>query len=149
MSKRTKEELKALKKQLTPMQFHVTLEDGTEPAFYNEYWDNEAEGIYVDVISNEVLFSSLDKFDSGCGWPSFSKPVAPLTKNTDRRYGMSRIEVRSLSSDAHLGHVFDDGPLDKGGLRYCINSAALRFIPKADMAKEGYASYLKLFNKTE
>ena len=149
MFKKSKGEKKDLKSKLTPIQFHVTQEDGTEPPYHNEYWDNEAEGIYVDIISNEVLFSSLDKYDAGCGWPSFTKPLTDLVNKSDGRYGMRRIEVRSQSSDAHLGHVFDDGPEDQGGLRYCINSAALRFIPKEDMKKEGFEAYLKLFNKTE
>jgi len=136
---------KALKKKLTPMQFHVTLENGTEPAFNNEYYDNKAEGIYVDIISGEPLFSSLDQYDAGCGWPSFTKPITKIKETIDRSHGMNRMEVRSTRSDAHLGHVFDDGPQEKGGLRYCINSAALRFIPKESLEAEGYKEYLELF----
>lgn len=137
------------KNKLTKMQCHVTLEDGTEPAFNNAYWNNHADGIYVDVISGEPLFSSTDKFDSGSGWPSFTRPISEHTiaEKKDNRYGMERIEVRSTKADAHLGHIFDDGPKDKGGLRYCINSAALRFVPKADLEKEGLGQYLPLFEK--
>ena len=138
-----------LKKKLTPEQFAVTQQAATEPAFQNEYWNNHAPGIYVDVVSAEPLFSSLDKFDSGCGWPSFTRPLVgeKLVENTDSSFGMARTEVRSPVADSHLGHVFDDGPRDKGGLRYCINSASLRFIPMADMQKEGYGQYLKLFQQ--
>ena len=115
----------------------------------NEYWDHHEEGIYVDVISGEPLFSSTDKFDSGSGWPSFTQPISAhaLTEKTDKSYGMVRTEVKSSDSNSHLGHVFPDGPRDKGGLRYCINSAALRFVAKADLKKEGYGEYLKLFEK--
>ena len=140
---------KTLKASLTPMQFYVTQEDGTEPPFDNPYWNNKQEGIYVDVVSGEVLFSSLDQYDAGCGWPSFTKPIAPLTTKVDKRYGMRRVEVRSLEADSHLGHVFEDGPVTEGGLRYCINSAALKFIPLEDLKKEGYEDYKKLFLKTE
>ncbi|BBB92206.1 peptide-methionine (R)-S-oxide reductase MsrB [Methylomusa anaerophila] len=135
-----------LKNKLTGMQYHVTQENGTEPPFQNEYWDNESEGLYVDIVSGEPLFTSLDKFDSGCGWPSFTKPLAnsKIRKKTDRSHNMVRTEVRSMASDSHLGHVFDDGPAP-GGLRYCINSAALRFVPKSDLEKEGYGEFLELF----
>ena len=139
---------KELQQKLTPLQYHVTQECGTEPPFQNEYWDNHREGIYVDVITGEPLFSSTDKFDSGSGWPSFTRPINPdiIEEKKDYSFGMVRIEVRSKSSDSHLGHVFPDGPKPTG-LRYCINSAALRFIPKEKMAEEGYGEYLKLFEK--
>ncbi|TMN23690.1 peptide-methionine (S)-S-oxide reductase MsrA [Lentibacillus cibarius] len=136
-----------LKEQLTPIQYSVTQENGTERPFSNEYWDNEEEGIYVDLISGDVLFSSQDKFDAGCGWPSFTKPVDPylVKENTDTSHGMIRTEVRSKQADSHLGHVFNDGPKDKGGLRYCMNSAAMKFIPKEEMKDKGYGRYLYLF----
>ncbi len=142
-----KTDLAELKKRLTPEQFHVTCEAGTEPAFRNAYWNNHAAGIYVDVITGEALFTSLDKFESGTGWPSFTKPIAKenVIEHTDRAYGMERTEVRSKSSDAHLGHVFDDGPRDKGGMRYCMNSASLRFIPAEKLEAEGYGKYKALF----
>lgn len=132
---------------LTKMQEYVTKHGGTERPFDNEYWNNKEAGIYVDVVSGKPLFSSTDKFDSGTGWPSFTQPIDAnfLKKKTDASLGMERTEVKSADSDSHLGHVFDDGPKDKGGKRYCINSAALRFIAKADLKKEGYAEYEKLF----
>jgi len=140
------ENYKENKMSLTEIQKYVTQENGTEPAFKNEYWNNHAEGIYVDVQSGEVLFSSLDKFDSGTGWPSFTKPLDPknIQEKTDSTFGMTRTEVRSIKGNSHLGHLFTDGPKDKGGLRYCINSASLRFIPKDKMVDEGYGEYLKL-----
>jgi methionine-R-sulfoxide reductase len=138
-----------LKKKLTPEQFAVTQQAATEPAFQNEYWDNDVPGIYVDVVSGQPLFSSLDKFDSGCGWPSFTKPLIgeKLIEKTDSSFGMTRTEVRSPVADSHLGHVFDDGPPDKGGLRYCINSASLRFIPLDKMEAAGYGAQLAPFIK--
>jgi methionine-R-sulfoxide reductase len=134
-----------LKKKLTPLQFHVTQENGTERAFQNEYWNNHQQGLYVDIVSGEPLFTSNEKFDSGCGWPSFTKPIQPLVMKTDKAFGMIRTEVRSKTADSHLGHVFTDGPRDKGGLRYCINSASLRFIPIEDLEKEGYGQYISWF----
>ena len=132
---------------LSREQFRVTQQGGTEHPFQNEYWDHDAPGLYVDIVSGEPLFSSLDKFDSDCGWPSFTKPVDPenVEERPDNAYGMSRTEVRSSHADSHLGHVFDDGPKDAGGLRYCINSASLRFIPVEELESEGYGEYLKLF----
>jgi peptide methionine sulfoxide reductase msrA/msrB len=132
---------------LSDIQYNVTQNNGTEAPFTNEYWDTKDEGIYVDIVSGEPLYSSLDKFDSGCGWPSFTKPLknSELSENLDTSHGMRRIEVRSNSSDSHLGHVFEDGPQDQGGLRYCINSAALRFIPKEKLVEEGYGEYLHTF----
>lgn len=135
-----------LKNKLTPMQFNVTQNNATEPPFKNEYYDNKKEGIYVDIVSGEPLFSSLDKFDSGCGWPSFTKPLGEesIEEKTDTTHNMVRTEVRSKIADSHLGHVFEDGPAPTG-LRYCINSASLRFIPKEELEKEGYGEYLRLF----
>lgn len=135
---------------LTPEQFAVTQQCGTEPPFQNAYWDNHEEGLYVDIVSGEPLFASVDKFDSGTGWPSFTKPVAAnIEQVEDRSYGMRRIEVRSRHGDSHLGHLFPDGPKEAGGMRYCINSAALRFVPLADLGKEGYAEFLPLFAREE
>ena len=145
MNKYSKDELKD---RLTEEQYKVTQENGTEPPFVNEYFDNFKEGIYVDIVSLEPLFISDDKFDSGCGWPAFSKPINRklINEKIDRSHGMIRTEVRSSSSDSHLGHVFCDGPEELGGLRYCINSAALKFIPKEKMKEEGYEEYLSLFD---
>jgi methionine-R-sulfoxide reductase len=138
-----------LKQKLTAEQFAVTQQSATEPAFHNEFWNNHQPGIYVDIVSGMPLFSSLDKFDSGCGWPSFSAPLnsTDVVEHTDNSYGMARTEVRSSVADSHLGHVFDDGPSDKGGLRYCINSASLKFIPVEEMEKAGYGQYLAPFVK--
>ena len=138
---------KDLKAKLTPLQYQVTQEEGTEPPFQNEYWNNHEPGIYVDVVSGEPLFSSLDKFDSGTGWPSFTKPLVSenVTERTDKKFFMQRTEVRSKNSESHLGHVFEDGPPAKGGLRYCINSASLKFIPAKDLEQEGYSDFKKLF----
>lgn len=135
-----------LRKNLTSLQYRVTRQNGTEPAFRNEYWDNHKKGIYVDITTGEPLFSSKDKFDSGTGWPSFTQPISgtKLKEHTDRSFGMVRTEVRSTAGDAHLGHVFNDGPAEKGGLRYCINSASLRFIPKEEMAQKGYGHLIDL-----
>ncbi|NLL29479.1 MAG: peptide-methionine (R)-S-oxide reductase MsrB, partial [Clostridiales bacterium] len=138
---------KNLKNKLTDIQYKVTQENGTEPPFNNEYYDNFKEGIYVDIVSLKPLFISTDKFDSGCGWPAFSRPIDRklIKEKNDKSYGMIRTEVRARDSDSHLGHVFCDGPEELGGLRYCINSAALKFIPKEKMKEEGYEEYLDLF----
>jgi len=135
-----------LKQKLSPLQYQVTQHEATERPFQNAYWDNHEAGIYVDVVSGEVLFSSLDKFESGTGWPSFTKPLAPenIKTKTDRSLGMARTEVRSAHADSHLGHLFDDGPKPTG-LRYCMNSASMRFIPVAKLVEEGYGEYVKLF----
>jgi len=132
---------------LSPEQFRVTQQNATERPFENTFWDHDEPGIYVDVVSGEPLFSSLDKFDSGCGWPSFAKPLDAqnVEERVDTSHGMTRTEVRSTHGDSHLGHVFNDGPRDKGGLRYCINSASLRFIPLDELEAEGYGEYRKLF----
>jgi methionine-R-sulfoxide reductase len=139
-----------LKKQLSPIQYQVTQHEGTERPFQNEYWDNHEAGIYVDVVSGEPLFSSLDKFESGTGWPSFTKPLEPanVKTKTDRSLFMERNEVRSTHADSHLGHVFDDGP-QPTGLRYCMNSASMRFIPVSKLAAEGYGQYVSLFEKAK
>lgn len=139
---------KAKLKDLTPLQFEVTQNSATESPFHNDYWNNHEKGIYVDIVSGEVLFSSEDKYDSGCGWPSFTQPVneSEIIEKSDLSHNMMRIEVRSKDADSHLGHVFTDGPIEKGGLRYCINSAALKFIPVDEMEKAGYGEYLGLFS---
>jgi len=136
---------------LTPEQYRVTQQSATERPFQNAFWDHDEPGIYVDVVSGEPLFSSLDKFESGCGWPSFTKPLEAdnVEERSDQSHGMVRTEVRSTHADSHLGHVFDDGPRNRGGLRYCINSASLRFIPVDELESEGYGEYRKLFEKSE
>jgi len=141
----------SLRKLLTPEQYAITKKNGTEKPFANAYWNNHHPGIYVDVISKEPLFSSKDKFDSGSGWPSFTQPLKKdvVVEKKDSSHGMSRIEIRSKRSDAHLGHVFDDGPSDRGGMRYCMNSASLKFIPLEKMKTEGYADWLKHFTSDE
>lgn len=148
MQKFHKPPVAELKQKLTPMQFAVTQNASTEPPFRNEFWDNHKPGLYVDIVSGQPLFSSLDKFDSGCGWPSFSRPLAAndVVERLDRSLGMERTEVRSGAADSHLGHVFNDGP-GPTGLRYCINSASLRFIPVEEMERAGYGAYLEPFIK--
>lgn len=138
-----------IQKMLTPLQFEVTQKNGTEPPFDNEYWDNTREGIYVDIISGVPLFSSKDQYEAGCGWPSFTRPLDKkrIEEKADYSHGMTRVEVRSKEADSHLGHVFNDGPRDRGGLRYCINSAALRFIAKEHLDEEGYGEYRSLFEE--
>lgn len=138
-----------LARTLTPEQYAITQQCGTEPPFQNAYWDNHEAGLYVDVVTGEPLFASTDKFESGSGWPSFTRPVAPnVEEKVDSSHGMRRVEVRSRHGDSHLGHVFPDGPRDAGGLRYCINSASLRFVPLAELEKAGYSEFLTLFGET-
>lgn len=148
MKKYEKMTEKELKEKLTSLQYHVTQNSLTEKPYANEYYDNFKRGIYVDITSGEPLFLSTDKFESGCGWPTFSKPInrSVIKEKRDTSFNMERIEVRSKNSDSHLGHVFNDGPLDKGGLRYCINSASLKFIPIEEMKKEGYEEYISLID---
>jgi methionine-R-sulfoxide reductase len=147
MSNKTNKQIQLAK--LTPLQYKVTQENGTERPFDNEYWNNRQQGIYVDIVSGEPLFSTTEQYDAGCGWPSFTKPIesAQIVENVDKSHGMIRTEVRSLDADSHLGHVFPDGPAQTGGLRYCINSASLRFIPREKLEEEGYGDYLKLWQE--
>jgi peptide-methionine (R)-S-oxide reductase len=147
MSERYEKDSAAVER-LSPEQYEVTQLAATEPPFQNEFWDHHEAGIYVDIVSGEPLFASTKKFDSGCGWPSFTKPIEPrnVVEREDAGHGMIRTEVRSTHGDSHLGHVFPDGPIDEGGLRYCINSAALRFVPYDDLEAEGYGEYRDLFN---
>lgn len=135
-----------IKKKLTKEQYNVTQKNSTEPPFKNEYWNNKEKGIYVDIVTGMPLFISTDKYDSGCGWPSFTKPIDKdvVAFKRDKTFGMERTEVRSKNSDSHLGHVFNDGPIEEGGLRYCINSASLRFIPVSEMEDEGYGEFIDL-----
>ncbi|GLS90703.1 peptide methionine sulfoxide reductase MsrB [Psychromonas marina] len=147
MANYKKPEVHVLRESLTELQYAVTQEEATEPAFNNVYWDNTQQGIYVDIVSGEPLFSSLDKFDSHCGWPSFTQPLESelITEKVDNRLFATRTEVRSKDADSHLGHVFEDGPQETGGLRYCINSASLKFIPVEEMQSAGYEHLLELF----
>lgn len=147
MKRFDKEDDKTLKQKLTPLQYEVTQKNSTEPPFNNTYNQHFEDGIYVDIVSGEPLFISTDKYDSGCGWPAFSKPIDThvIKKKNDSSYGMKRIEVRSQIADSHLGHVFNDGPKELGGMRYCINSASLEFVSKEDMEAKGYGDYLYLF----
>jgi methionine-R-sulfoxide reductase len=149
MKKYTKPTDEELRQKLTPMQYDVTQKDGTEPPHRNEYWDNKEEGLYVDIVSGEPLFSSFEKFDSGCGWASFYKPLEAenFIEKVDSKFGMRRTEVRSKNADSHLGHVFNDGPRELGGMRYCMNSASMRFIPVGKLEEEGYGEYLSLFEE--
>jgi methionine-R-sulfoxide reductase len=144
----TKPSDEELRRRLTPLQYEVTQQEGTERSFANEYWDNQREGIYVDIVSGQPLFSSIDKYKSGTGWPSFTRPIADeaITSHTDTRFFMKRTELKSSIAGSHLGHVFDDGP-EPTGQRYCINSAALRFIPKEELEDQGYGEYLPLFDR--
>jgi methionine-R-sulfoxide reductase len=149
MKNYTKPPDEELRQKLTPMQYEVTQNEGTEPPFQNEFWDSKEEGLYVDIVSGEPLFSSFEKFDSHCGWASFYKPLEAenFVEKEDRKFGMRRVEVRSKHADSHLGHVFEDGPRELGGLRYCMNSASMRFIPVDKLEEEGYGEYLPLFEK--
>jgi methionine-R-sulfoxide reductase len=143
------ENMTKINSNLTDLQKQVIYHGGTEPPFQNKYWDHKEEGIYADALSGEALFSSTDKFDSGTGWPSFTRPISDheITTKTDNSHGMNRVEVKSKSGNSHLGHLFNDGPQDKGGQRYCINSASLKFVAKEDLEKEGYGQYLDLFRE--